>query len=73
MKTPLLYRIGRASAAHPFRALAGFVAAVAIIMSLNMAFGGVTQENWDVPGTESQSGIDLLLSLIHISEPTRPY
>ena len=60
MKTPLLYRIGRASAAHPFRALAGFVAAVAIVMSLNMAFGGVTQENWDVPGTESQSGIDLL-------------
>ncbi|MET9203092.1 MMPL family transporter, partial [Gordonia sp. NPDC003585] len=60
MKTPLLYRIGHACASHPFRALGGFLAALVLVTVLATAFGGATQENWDVPGTESQRGIDLL-------------
>lgn len=60
MKTILLYRIGHASAAHPIRALIGFVAALGILLAASATFGGDTQEDWDVAGTPSQAGIDLL-------------
>ncbi|WAC54330.1 MMPL family transporter [Gordonia sp. SL306] len=60
MKTTLLYRIGHANAAHPIRALIGFVSALGILLAASATFGGDTQEDWDVTGTPSQVGIDLL-------------
>ncbi|MYR06617.1 MMPL family transporter [Gordonia sp. SID5947] len=60
MKTTLLYRIGHVSAAHPIRALICFVAALGVLIAAASAFGGDTQEDWDVTGTPSQAGIDLL-------------
>ncbi|NED67476.1 hypothetical protein G3I15_41760, partial [Streptomyces sp. SID10244] len=60
MKTTLLYRIGHANAAHPIRALIGFVAALGILLAASATLGGDTQEDWDVTGTPSQVGIDLL-------------
>ena len=67
MKTPLLYRIGRASAAHPFRALAGFVAAVAIVMSLNMAFGGDVIERGEA-GAQIVDGLLLQWSVVVVHD-----
>ncbi|MDY6807763.1 MAG: MMPL family transporter [Actinomycetota bacterium] len=60
MHTTLLYRLGRACAAHPVRALVGFVIGLAFLLGASSALGGQTQENWDVAGTESHRGIELL-------------
>ncbi|MEE4025610.1 MMPL family transporter [Gordonia sp. PKS22-38] len=60
MKSTLLYRLGRACAAHPVRTLVGFVLGVALLLGASSALGGQTQENWDVTGTESHRGIELL-------------
>lgn len=58
--TRLLYRLGRGSAAHPWRVLAGWLLVVAAVVTLAGTVGGPTQENWDVPGARAQHGIDLL-------------
>jgi putative drug exporter of the RND superfamily len=58
--TRLLYRLGRGSAAHPWRVLAGWLLAVAAVVTLAGTVGGPTQEDWDVPGARAQHGIDLL-------------
>ncbi|MDL9948856.1 MMPL family transporter [Gordonia sp. ABSL11-1] len=60
MHTSVLYRIGHASASHPFRALVGFAVALGVLLGLASAVGGQTQENWDVTGTPSQTGIEML-------------
>ncbi|GAB7003646.1 MMPL family transporter [Nocardioides sp. AN3] len=58
--TRLLYRLGRGSAAHPWRVLAGWLLVAATVFSLAGTVGGPTQEDWDVPGARAQHGIDLL-------------
>ena len=58
--TRLLYRLGRGSAAHPWRVLAGWLLVCAGVFTLAGTVGGPTQENWDVPGARAQHGIDLL-------------
>ncbi|ROZ89376.1 MMPL family transporter [Gordonia sp. OPL2] len=60
MHTSVLYRIGHASASHPFRALIGFAVALGLLLGLASTLGGQTQENWDVTGTPSQTGIEML-------------
>ncbi|MGV9711092.1 MMPL family transporter [Gordonia sp. NPDC003424] len=60
MQPTLLYRFGRANAAHPKRAIALFFVGLGILLAVSSAVGGRTQENWDVTNTQSQSGIDLL-------------
>ncbi|GAB88724.1 MMPL family transporter [Gordonia rhizosphera] len=60
MHTTLLYRFGHACAAHPYRALLGFVLALGLLIGVSSAVGGETRENWDVTGTASQDGIELL-------------
>ncbi|MAU83927.1 MMPL family transporter [Gordonia sp. Z-3] len=60
MQTTPLYRLGRACAAHPVRALLGFVIGLAVLLGASSGLGGQTQENWDVTGTPSHSGIELL-------------
>src|SRR3954471_15597581 len=60
--TRLLYRLGRGSAAHPWRVLAGWLLVVATVVTLAGTVGGPAQEDWDVPGARAQHGIDLLRS-----------
>ncbi|GAA1477177.1 MMPL family transporter [Nocardioides aestuarii] len=56
----LLYRTGHAAAAHPWRALATWLTLMVALLGAAAAFGGETQEDWDVPGVASQAGVDLL-------------
>lgn len=56
----LLHRLGDACAGHPWRVLAAWVAGLALAAGLASAYGGPTQENWDVPDARAQQGIDLL-------------
>ncbi|MFH7322937.1 MMPL family transporter [Aeromicrobium sp. JJY06] len=56
----LLYRFGRTTALHPWRTLVGWLIVAACVFAAGSAFGGTTQDDWNVPGAESQRGIDLL-------------
>jgi len=56
----LLYRFGRTTALHPWRTLVGWLIVAATVFAVSSAFGGTTQEDWDVPGAQSQHGIELL-------------
>ncbi|MET1133913.1 MAG: MMPL family transporter [Aeromicrobium sp.] len=56
----LLYRFGRTTALHPWRTLVGWLIVAACVFAASSAFGGTTQDDWNVPGAESQHGIELL-------------
>jgi putative drug exporter of the RND superfamily len=58
--TSLLYRLGRSSALHPWRALVGWLAFTALLLGLAAGFGGRTQDDYDVPDAPAQQGLDLL-------------
>ncbi|GAA3168641.1 MMPL family transporter [Blastococcus jejuensis] len=58
--TRMLYRLGGAAAAHPWRTLAIWVVVAALATGLAGAAGGTPQDDWNVPGTASQAGTDLL-------------
>jgi RND superfamily putative drug exporter len=55
-----LDRLGRFAATHPWRTLAAWAVLAAIVFSLAAAFGGETQDDWDVPDARAQRGVDLL-------------
>ncbi|HET7351773.1 MAG TPA: MMPL family transporter [Marmoricola sp.] len=56
----LLHRLGRSTAAHPWRTISAWLVVAAAFAGLAGAFGGTTQDNWDVPAAEAQAGIELL-------------
>jgi len=56
----LLYRWGRTTALHPWRTLVGWLIVAATVFAVSSSFGGTTQDDWNVPGAESQHGIELL-------------
>jgi len=56
----LLGRLGSAAAAHPWRTIGGWLIALAALAALSLGFGGTTHNNYDIAGTPSQAGIDLL-------------
>ncbi len=56
----LLHRLGRSTAAHPWRTISAWLVVAAAFAGLAGAFGGTTQENWDVDAAEAQAGIELL-------------
>src|SRR5687767_15706276 len=58
--TRFLYRSGRWAALHPWRAVAGWLTFTALLLGLAAGFGGTPQDNWNVPGTEAQEGLELL-------------
>ncbi len=55
-----LLRLGRSTAAHPWRTFSAWAVAAACLFAISGAVGGVTQDNWNIPGAEAQKGVDLL-------------
>ena len=55
-----LHRLGRSSAAHPWRVIGAWVLLVATATALASSFGAPMRDDWDVPGARAQQGIDLL-------------
>ena len=55
-----LYRLGRSSAAHPWRVIGAWVLVLATVSTLSWAFGAPMRDDWDVPGARAQQGIDVL-------------
>ncbi len=58
--TRMLYRLGGAAAAHPWRTLGIWLVVVAITAGLAGVAGGTPKDDWNVPGTAAQEGTDLL-------------
>ena len=56
----LLFRLGRATAAHPWRTISAWLVLAAAVFALSGAAGGTPQDNWDIPGAKAQTGIELL-------------
>ena len=55
-----LYRLGRASARHPFRVLGLWLVAAIAVMALQSSAGGAFDNSERVPGVESQHAADVL-------------
>lgn len=58
--TLFLSRLGRATAAHPWRTIGAWLLVAASVLALATSIGGAPQENWDNPGARAQVGIDQL-------------
>ena len=56
----ILYRWGRGAALHPWRMLFAWLVVVIAVVGLKGSIGGDTSDNFNIPGTEAQRGIDLL-------------
>ena len=56
----LLYRIGRAAAARPWRVIGGWLAVLAIALTLSMTLGAGTRDDYRVAGSPAQAGADFL-------------
>ncbi|MFG1920818.1 MMPL family transporter [Cryptosporangium sp. NPDC048952] len=55
-----LYRLGGAAATHPWRTVAVWLAALVAVLAVSGVAGGTTHDNYEVAGTPSQRGTDLL-------------
>ena len=58
--TRMLHRLGTATAAHPWRTLALWVVALVTAFAVAGTVGGTPHDDYDVPGTRAQEGLDLL-------------
>ncbi|HEX4981394.1 MAG TPA: MMPL family transporter, partial [Ilumatobacteraceae bacterium] len=56
----ILYRWGRAAARHPWRMIGVWLVIAVAVIGLNSSVGGETSDDFTIPGTEAQRGIDLL-------------
>ena len=56
----LLYRLGGSAAAHPWRTICAWVLVAGAVIASAGAFGGTTQENWNVADARAQVGIEQL-------------
>ncbi len=56
----LLGRVGGAAARHPWRTIVAWLVLIVALFALKTAFGGQTQDNYNVPGTQSQAGAEFL-------------
>lgn len=57
---PTLHHLGRAAALHPWRTLAAWLVALVALGGLATVAGGTLQDDWNVPGTPAQRGVDTL-------------
>ena len=55
-----LYRLGRRTAAHPFRTMAAWLVVAVAIFAASGTLGGDPVNDYRVPGVESQSATDTL-------------
>src|SRR4029077_2030156 len=58
--TRILHRLGYATAAHPWRTISAWVAFVVVAFGLASAFGGTTQDDYNIPAARAQVGIEQL-------------
>jgi RND superfamily putative drug exporter len=56
----LLYRLGGSAAAHPWRTIGAWLLIAGALIGAGGAFGGTTQDNWDVADAPAQTGIEML-------------
>jgi putative drug exporter of the RND superfamily len=56
----LLHRLGRSTAAHPWRTIFAWVLVAVGVYALAGSVGGTAQDNWDIPAARAQVGIDQL-------------
>jgi RND superfamily putative drug exporter len=56
----LLSRVGGAAARHPWRIIAAWVVATAIVLGLAGTVGGALNDDYTIPGSDSQQAYDLL-------------
>ena len=55
-----LYRLGRGSAAHPWRTIFAWVLVAVSVVALSSTFGGTPQDDYNVPDAQAQKGVDQL-------------
>ena len=55
-----LYRLGRRCAVHPFRTIGAWLLIAAAVFAVNAAAGGDTNDDFRLPGSESQQARDHL-------------
>ena len=55
-----LYRLGRASAGHPWRVIAAWIVVAVSVLMLNSSVGGESDETFRLPGADSQRAADAL-------------
>jgi RND superfamily putative drug exporter len=56
----ILYRWGKAAASHPWRMIGVWLLIAVAVFGINASAGGETSDDFTIPGTEAQRGIDLL-------------
>ncbi len=59
-----LYRWGRRAAQHPWRMIGVWLIVAATVFGLNATIGGDLSDDFSVPGTEAQRGVDVLDQLV---------
>ena len=57
-----LYRFGHAAAQRPWRVIAAWIVVAVGVFGLQTTLGGDTTDDFRIPGTEAQQGVDLLTS-----------
>ena len=55
-----LYRLGLATARHPWRTIAVWIAVLVAVGFTAGSWGGSPQDNWNVPGAQAQKGVEEL-------------
>ena len=56
----ILYRWGRAAARRPWRMIGAWLVIAVAVFTLKASVGGETSDDFTIPGTEAQLGVDLL-------------
>lgn len=55
-----LHRVGLATSRHPWRTIAAWLLVLVALGGLAASLGGELRDNWNVPDTRAQHGVDQL-------------
>ena len=55
-----LHRLGRTTAAHPWRTVSAWLLVAVVVTALASMFGGTPHDDYDIPDARAQRGIELL-------------